>query len=393
MISDKRLKANQRNAQWSTGPRTPEGKESSRRNSLKHGLTGAGVVTDEADGAEVEAKYERLAATIAPANEVEETLVERMALASVRMNRCERVDRARRRVRLERSRRVWEARRQRDNAEATHLLRTDPQQGHQRLCESSLGCAWLSERWRILGANLSSRGCWTEEDLALAGRLLGKKAGPPKRGDRAYLKLHLQFLALLPEFDCEYADKLLKVTPGSEDEATRIASYRELIPARQAAHAGILKLVETQRQWLAEQQELLEAEYDPADLATHEAIAEVDSSPGGIRLARYDAMNEQAFHRNWNALSKMRKQGPEALGLQGDEKPEPEPGAQNEPTDVRASFEGADTYDYSSEGAAAAEAAAESRGEPAESTGTPPIPHSDPASGPPSASPPPDRVG
>ncbi len=52
--SEARILANQRNAQRSTGPKTPEGKEQSRRNALKHGLTGAGVVLPERDAAEVE---------------------------------------------------------------------------------------------------------------------------------------------------------------------------------------------------------------------------------------------------------------------------------------------------------------------------------------------------
>ena len=38
MISAKQQEANQRNAQHSTGPKTPEGKEKVRFNALKHGL-------------------------------------------------------------------------------------------------------------------------------------------------------------------------------------------------------------------------------------------------------------------------------------------------------------------------------------------------------------------
>ena len=41
--SPRRVEANRRNAQKSTGPKTAEGKAISRLNGVKHGLTGAGI--------------------------------------------------------------------------------------------------------------------------------------------------------------------------------------------------------------------------------------------------------------------------------------------------------------------------------------------------------------
>ena len=47
--SEARILANKMNAQKSKGPTSTEGKMRSRRNALKHGMTGAGVVLpDEA---------------------------------------------------------------------------------------------------------------------------------------------------------------------------------------------------------------------------------------------------------------------------------------------------------------------------------------------------------
>ena len=50
-VSEARIAANRANAARSTGPKTAEGKEKSRANALKHGLTGSGVVLAEADAA------------------------------------------------------------------------------------------------------------------------------------------------------------------------------------------------------------------------------------------------------------------------------------------------------------------------------------------------------
>ena len=86
--SEAQISANRKNAAKSTGPRTPEGKERSRRNALKHGLAGAGVVLPEADAAEVARRTAAFEEELVPVGEVETALVRRAALNSVRMERA-----------------------------------------------------------------------------------------------------------------------------------------------------------------------------------------------------------------------------------------------------------------------------------------------------------------
>ena len=52
-VGDRRLTANRENAKKSTGPNTEDGKNRSRFNALKHGLTGAGIVLPAEMQAEV----------------------------------------------------------------------------------------------------------------------------------------------------------------------------------------------------------------------------------------------------------------------------------------------------------------------------------------------------
>ena len=85
--SEARIKANQANAKKSRGPTSVAGKEKSRRNALKHGLTGAGVVLPEADAAEVERRAIAFEQELEPSGEVGLALVRRAALNSVRMER------------------------------------------------------------------------------------------------------------------------------------------------------------------------------------------------------------------------------------------------------------------------------------------------------------------
>ena len=82
-----RLEANRQNAARSTGPKTVEGKERSRRNSLKHGLTGAGIVLPTEDLPAIEARFADFEADLQPRGGVARFMVERAALLSVRLER------------------------------------------------------------------------------------------------------------------------------------------------------------------------------------------------------------------------------------------------------------------------------------------------------------------
>ena len=86
--SPAQLEGNRENALLSKGPTSPEGKAISRRNSLKHGLTGAGIVLPTDDEAEVARRFEALEAEMAPKSELARMLVNRVATLSLRMEHC-----------------------------------------------------------------------------------------------------------------------------------------------------------------------------------------------------------------------------------------------------------------------------------------------------------------
>jgi hypothetical protein len=85
--SEARILANQANAKLSTGPKSPESKERSRANSLKHGLTGAGIVMPAADAAEVQSRADAIAAETNASGVVGHSLARIAALNSVRIER------------------------------------------------------------------------------------------------------------------------------------------------------------------------------------------------------------------------------------------------------------------------------------------------------------------
>jgi len=85
--SEVQLAANRANAAKSTGPKTEAGKERSRRNSLRHGLTGAGIVLPTENLAAIEARFDEFEADLKPEGSVARFLVRRAALLSIRLDR------------------------------------------------------------------------------------------------------------------------------------------------------------------------------------------------------------------------------------------------------------------------------------------------------------------
>jgi hypothetical protein len=88
IVSEARKAANIANGKRGKGPVSAEGKAVSRRNSLKHGLSGAGVVLPEGDQAEVERRVEGLTAEMGPSTILGSICVRKIAINSVKSERA-----------------------------------------------------------------------------------------------------------------------------------------------------------------------------------------------------------------------------------------------------------------------------------------------------------------
>jgi hypothetical protein len=91
IVSEARILANRLNSAKSTGPKTAEGKERSRANALKHGLCASVVVAESLEL--IQLRSTEFFDTMKPQNEVHVWMVEQAALASVRIDRCQRIER------------------------------------------------------------------------------------------------------------------------------------------------------------------------------------------------------------------------------------------------------------------------------------------------------------
>lgn len=82
-----RTRANRANACFSTGPRTLSGKEVSRMNAVRHGLTGRQVLLPSEDAEAYTAHIERFRRDLAPVTERELELTQMLADTQWRLNR------------------------------------------------------------------------------------------------------------------------------------------------------------------------------------------------------------------------------------------------------------------------------------------------------------------
>ena len=154
--SSARAEASRANGRRSNGPTSPEGKERSRRNGCKEGLTGKGVVLPPDAAAEVERREAEFARDFQPRNAVERELVRQMALGSWRSGVLAiRIVEHDARVNAARFAN-WEEDEQIAAVELGHRLGEDPEAAVAQLKRTSAGCDWLIGRWRLLGNGLSA---------------------------------------------------------------------------------------------------------------------------------------------------------------------------------------------------------------------------------------------
>lgn len=92
MISQQQLEANRRNAQFSTGPKTGEGKRRCALNARRHGLTGQISAMTEEDRAAHDEFSAVMLKDLAPEGAVETQLAQRVATDSWRLNRVSAIE-------------------------------------------------------------------------------------------------------------------------------------------------------------------------------------------------------------------------------------------------------------------------------------------------------------
>jgi hypothetical protein len=280
-VSQARSDAARRNGGLSKGPVSIEGKEKSRRNSLKHGLSGSGVVVAADDAAEVEQRTAEFTRDLAPQSSVGQFLTRQMATLSVRMDRLAKQETKAVANRVRHA--IEEFDRERSN-EADRLLGVlgeDPKRHLRALKSTPEGVVVLIEAWEALRSLLTreDKPYWVAWHLDRAENLTGNRIDDFPGSEFALLS------------NAFWGEKL---KPGKVDDAQK--------------NAARLKLIEQIDAQIAE----LEAHYQTLDFETLEIDraeapdrALFDASPEAILARRYESEASRRFFKSMEKLKKV----------------------------------------------------------------------------------------
>ena len=302
IVSPERLAANKANAAKSTGPKTEAGKEVSRRNALKHGMTGDGLALPDEDAAEVAASFDRFARQMKPKTEIGRKLVFRVALMTLRLERFAEAEAATLSDRVADAGALFGAGQLAARDEAYLGLAASPSTQMARLASFPEGIDRLVDSWSILVQALSAdRLAWGADHFVLFEALLGRVATEPSAEDsRAWNFAARGDLAMLN------GPRL----PGVDVEGRLTWAWDRMLDLARSELA----------RWVAHKDA-----FDSAPIARARANAikkaRYDGSPEGLIAKKYEATTSRELYK---ALKEFRTVEAEFAGAEPDDEPEAE---------------------------------------------------------------------
>jgi hypothetical protein len=276
---DARVEANKKNALLSTGPRTPEGKAISRANSYKHGLTGDGIVLPHEDAAELARRVEAMQVEMAPRNELARNLVIRVALATMRLERCALHEAKMTDYRMRHAHEQFDDARLAEVEKAISWIAAEPATHVRRLQSSLEGIGTLIEKFEGLKKDLlRPHGViWEYRHCELIHHLMGLR-----RGDTPYTRARC-----LGEAIYGTTDHL------NHDDAPGLAKNERKLWAADR----LVELIDAEVARLSALREAIDVEAVALDRADAPFRAMFEPSKDAILARKYEAAVERSLYR------------------------------------------------------------------------------------------------
>jgi hypothetical protein len=305
--SEARTLKNRANSLKSTGPSSVEGRRISARNSLKHGLSGRGVVLPESDAAEVERRNSILQAELAPKSGMGQALVRQLAMLSVRMERAAQHALASSARRVRHAADDFDEQRIERAEDLLAAIAESPRRSLRKLRRMPEGVDVLVAEWGDLRADLTRAGrpCWTASHLERAAHLLGVRSEDARASAVGALSR-----AAWGDFE------------GLGDHEGRGLDD----DARKAwARARLVERIDEATAELGAHRETLDLESIALDRAEAGDVAWFDPSKEAALARRYEAEAQRNFFKTLNELRRVEAEAAERPAADPGPAVEPDP--------------------------------------------------------------------
>lgn len=173
MASQRQINANRMNALKSTGPKTVEGKEQSRKNAYKHGLSGEGVVVDEATERAIAQRTIEWRGMFHLVDPLDDWHFAELVENTVKLERARREESILIGFLSHRAQHHWDADRRIAAEELAAGISRNPRLVVRKLTLTPQGCDWLIDGWRQLLYILEDGEAWDDNQRAMYQDLAG----------------------------------------------------------------------------------------------------------------------------------------------------------------------------------------------------------------------------
>ena len=295
--SEARTQANRMNAQRSTGPKTDEGKAASRRNSLKHGLSGAGVVIPVEDEAEIAAIAHGLEAEFSgPGSTSGRVLARLAATLAVRFERGVRHEEAATAERMRHAVDVFDETRQSDAEQLLATIAENPMTNARRLRRTPEGIDLVIDTLTDLrfAAAEDDGAAWTADLAARFDHLTGRR------------------LEAVTPSECQIMTGLLL-----HSDAAALDPDVTLDELHASAAGQVVALIDAELADLAEIRADLDFDAIATSRAQAGARAAVGDDPATLRARKYAESTQRALIRTLGDLRRLRPQASDSARRPG----------------------------------------------------------------------------
>jgi hypothetical protein len=242
---------------------------------------------------------------LGPSCGLEAEIIQAIATAAVRMNRCSRVESAAMPAAIREAKRRHVERRQHRVRKLAQDLATDPANTLKKLEQSSYGCDWLLRHWRQVEQNLGHNNKLPMKDcdqiLLLCGYDPDNKPSPD--ADDAHRRLW--GLLLMAHYDpCDFAACAIN---GQKNGSRAFVPPPNLPADGPTARNHLRALAQSEIARLEAQREATYTQIDGPELDAITTIALTDTSKEALKRQKYEREQKMTFRQFTTLLARIRK--------------------------------------------------------------------------------------